>query len=753
MKKSIIFVGVVILFLSTYKYHLGKIPVINMYTHQYFNKYKLSLAGTSTPLFAKALILFGAEINPISSSRRIRQSYSPLFSQIKAYNDCFFHPYNRTKETLSKCIDNHLEIIDILLANGADVKGALFQSRYVPILKSLLRAGANIEERDSSGITPLFYHTKYMYKYNTQNRNDVDTDAFNFLISKGANIQVKDNQEQTLLHVAKYSEAISYLITKGLDINAKDKFGNTPIFYRAKELDELKPVKTLVENGADINIKNSKGQTPLEYILASKRYPNKINKNAAYLLKKGAKINDEIYVNSLHIKKPTKLADTLWQVKIMNMYKDINSNDDYNIYEAIYKMNLQDFPNNFDRWKTLEYVINLDFIQTIITSYNKDIKHVQNSLGNSPLHYVVRYSEKLTDYFIEQGVDVNTLNKKGQPPLFFCENIAIAKKLINQGADIHIKDNQQKSALDYVQNPELLNYLVAKGLSAKEKDINKQSPLINYVKKNSSFYIRTTSDGLKYDKHYKSIKVFLDSGANINEKLPYADETILFLVNDTKLLDKLIEDGINIEAKNKMGQTALFKLLRFPRVKVGKRLIEKGANVMALDKEKNTLLHFVFDDKLATIIIDKGVDVNSKNKLGDTPLHTLVRQDLTFSRESKVKTFEVFIKKGADVNSQNNKGQTPLMFAIKRYNRFYIKKLIEAGADVKLKDKQGNTILHYAAQSARNEDDIKYILKIGSDIDINTQNKIGQTMLDKTYRQDVKNYLIDKGAKFGKYRY
>ena len=756
MKKSIIFLSVVMLFLSTFKYHLGQIPIVNMYAHHYvyqhFDEQKFDLAYTSSPHLAQVLILFGAEINPSVSTQRFKRSRSPLSSQIEAYNNCFFHPNNRDTETLLECKNNHLEIIEILLANGADTQSALFKTRHVPILKSLLNAGADIEEKDSNSITPLFYQTNYMHKYNSHDRNDLDMGAFNFLISQGADIHVKNKQDQTLLHVAKYPQTISSLINHGLDINAKDKFGKTPIFYRAADYNQPKPLKTLVERGADLNIKSNKGETLLESILQSKHYPNSLNQNAEYLFKKSAAINDEIYVNALNIKKPTKLPDTSWQEKMMGMYKAVNPNDEYNIHEAIYKMNFRDFPNDFDRWKTMKYLVNLDFIQKVITSYDKNISHVQNRLGYSPLHYVVRYSNKLTDYFIEQGVDVNTLNKKGQPALFFCENITIAKKLIAQGADIYLKDNEQKSALDYIQNPELLSYLMTKGLNVKEKDTNQQSALINYVKKTSSS-IRTASDGLKFDKHYKTIKVFLDSGANINETLPYTDETILFLVNDTKLLDKLIRDGINIEAKNKMGQTALFKLVRFPRVKIGERLIEKGANVMALDKDYNSLLHFVFDDKLAAIIIDKGVSINSKNKSGDTPLHTLVRQNLTFSAESKRKTFEVFLKKGANINSQNNKGQTPLMIAIERHNKFYISKLLEADAKIGSKDKQGNTILHYAAQSTRNKDFIKYILGIGSDIDINTQNKTGQTMLDRVYNQDVKNYLIDKGAKFGKSRY
>ncbi len=469
MKKFSIFMAIAILFLSTFKYHLGKIPLVNMYANhyvfQYFDKKyyqdKLNLRKTSDPLVAKVLILFGEDVNPEPSQRGRRDS-SPLGAHIKAYNDCPLFRTNRDIEEISECEENNLEIIRILLDNGADFKNAQFQTRHVPILKLLLEFGANMEEKNYEGATALFYQTKNMYKHSNYHRKDLDKSAFEFLISQGANIHTKNKKKQTLMHVSKHSEIIESLVDKGLDINAKDKFGNTPIFYRAKDLTKPKPLKILVENRAVIDIKNHKNQTPLEYILQSKRYPNKINKNALYLLKKGAHVNDEIYVNALHIKKPKKLPDESWTEKMLIEYADINKNDEFGIPAVTHKMGLYKFSLDFDIWKSMEYLVNFDFATKVITSYDKNISKAQNSLGNTPLHYVVRYSVELTDYFIGQGVDVNSLNNKGQTALFFADNVAIAEKLIDKGADIYIKDHKGKNALDYIQNPKLLNYLIVR---------------------------------------------------------------------------------------------------------------------------------------------------------------------------------------------------------------------------------------------------------------------------------------------------
>ncbi len=747
MKKGILFTIVIIaLLLSTFKYHLGKIPAVNAYIYYNISPHlkKLDLTSTSSPLVARVLIFFGAELNPSPTCKKYTKPSSPLMAQISAYNDCFryFDVYEKSKNF--KCQSDHLKIIEILLDNNADIKGALFESDHISVLELLLKYGADIEEKKHNGITPLFYRTKFMHKDAI-----FDYSTFKFLVSKGADIHVQDNQKQTLLHVAKNSEVIEFLLKNGLDVNAQDKFGNTPIFYASENQRELKPLMTLVENGANVNIKNNEGATALEYTLKNNYRPNRDNTRGTYLLENGAIINDEIYVNSLFIDKPKKLPSEELQKELLLAYSNINKNGEYDIATTMSKMDLTNFPYDVDRWKTMEYLLNLDFAKKVIATYDKDISKIHNRSQNTPLHYVVRYSTDLTDYFIKRGADVNSLNNQGQTPLFFAESIDIAKKLINHGADIYIKDKEGKSALDYIKNPELLNYLLSKGTNAKQLDNKQRSPLINYIHNNTSSGFRTADHGLKYDKHYATIKVFLDNGADINERIPDVNETMLFYVNDTKLADQLIADGIDIEAKNKMGQTALFKFLRFPVVDMGKELIRKGADTSAVDNGKNTLLHFVFDDQLAQMLINRGVDINSKNSLGDTPLHKLVQKDTTFSMESKYKTFKLFVKKGADVNSQNDKGETPLMIAILAGNKFYIEGLLKAGADATLKDNNGNTVLYYAARGAQNKDYMEYILDKNFDIDINSKNKKSQTILDYSYNQSVKNYLIEKGAKFG----
>lgn len=108
-------------------------------------------------------------------------------------------------------------------------------------------------------------------------------------------------------------------------------------------------------------------------------------------------------------------------------------------------------------------------------------------------------------------------------------------------------------------------------------------------------------------------------------------------------------------------------------------LIHFGANVNA-QGVKGTALHEAIysqcDDKkeLIELLIDKGADVNIKNKSEHTPLHVAIRENMP----GIVKDL---VKKGADINAQTSKGCTPLHDAIFCRNKEIVKYLVATGAD------------------------------------------------------------------------
>ena len=90
-----------------------------------------------------------------------------------------------------------------------------------------------------------------------------------------------------------------------------------------------------------------------------------------------------------------------------------------------------------------------------------------------------------------------------------------------------------------------------------------------------------------------------------------------------------------------------------------KILLNQGVDVNAKNKYNATPLHYaVRENAQETVkaLLNKGADVNAKNVYGDTPLHDAAWNN---TREA----VEVLLNQGAHVNAKNKDGETPLHFA------------------------------------------------------------------------------------------
>lgn len=141
---------------------------------------------------------------------------------------------------------------------------------------------------------------------------------------------------------------------------------------------------------------------------------------------------------------------------------------------------------------------------------------------------------------------------------------------------------------------------------------------------------------------------------------------------------EFINGGVDINAKNKHGRTAL--MMATLSKSVTKLLIKHGSNVHAQDNDGNTAL------TLATIfhmigvvekLIKNGSNVNHENNLGETPLW------IAMSRGHFI-IAKILIDNGADVNVANFEGQTMLMEATKSNNIWAIEQLFNYSKNIRL---------------------------------------------------------------------
>ena len=155
------------------------------------------------------------------------------------------------------------------------------------------------------------------------------------------------------------------------------------------------------------------------------------------------------------------------------------------------------------------------------------------------------------------------------------------------------------------------------------------------------------------------VKFLLDNGANIHAK-DTEELSILHKASESdneELVHLLLSKGVSVNDKDQFGYTAAHIAAYYGNVKVLKLLISKGANPLERDFQYGTLLHHASKGDhyklLKYLLKHHSIDVNSKDKNEDTPLHIA---SLVGSRNCT----KVLLSKGADPLLGNSDNLTPL---------------------------------------------------------------------------------------------
>jgi len=142
----------------------------------------------------------------------------------------------------------------------------------------------------------------------------------------------------------------------------------------------------------------------------------------------------------------------------------------------------------------------------------------------------------------------------------------------------------------------------------------------------------------------------------------------------------------------------------------------------ARDDEGDTCLHIAAREDntdLLELLVKKGVDIDSKGRLGSTPLGTSLAHN-------KPKAAEWLLAKGADVRIGDSNGKTPLLHASTWGHTKIITTLLQKGADLTVVDTAGDQPIHSAARNGRKEA-VELLLAKGAEV--NARGCSGETPL------------------------
>jgi len=170
-------------------------------------------------------------------------------------------------------------------------------------------------------------------------------------------------------------------------------------------------------------------------------------------------------------------------------------------------------------------------------------------------------------------------------------------------------------------------------------------------------------------------------------------------------------------------------------------LINKGADVNAKNRRRSTPLHWaIHDEAKVRLLLSKGAEVNTRQAQGRTPLF------LAAMLGDSVPTMRLLFARGADPNLASANGQTPLMMAAARGNIEGTRLLIERGAQVNASDGAGETAL-MAACTSGNAGAVRLLIENGADVKV--KSKRNETALGFAATSGVQatvELLLSKGA-------
>jgi ankyrin repeat protein/L-ascorbate metabolism protein UlaG (beta-lactamase superfamily) len=164
----------------------------------------------------------------------------------------------------------HKDVVDRLIAKGVDIRATCRDGRtllhsaavggLIDVMERLLEAGFPVDDLDRYGRTPLL-------KAAAAGQDA----AAEFLLSRGANVMARDYYRQTPLHEAAFSgnlRLLDVLVNHGAEVDAINEEGSTPLLY-VSQAGRADVIDWLLDHGAKLDVRNKVNETPLTFPLGN----------------------------------------------------------------------------------------------------------------------------------------------------------------------------------------------------------------------------------------------------------------------------------------------------------------------------------------------------------------------------------------------------------------------------------------------------------------------------------------------------
>eukprot|EP00931_Biecheleriopsis_adriatica_P101932 TRINITY_DN76980_c0_g1_i1.p1 TRINITY_DN76980_c0_g1~~TRINITY_DN76980_c0_g1_i1.p1 ORF type:complete len:327 (-),score=81.78 TRINITY_DN76980_c0_g1_i1:102-1061(-) len=259
----------------------------------------------------------------------------------------------------------------------------------------------------------------------------------------------------------------------------------------------------------------------------------------------------------------------------------------------------------------------------------------------------------------ELGGDVNIADELGMTPLIrsiICRKSSLAQALIERRADIMKPENEGDNPLMFaisLGQDEALKTILAASADADVPNRIGQTPLMKAVNA---------------------------------ENLPVVQ----------RLLEWKVNVNATTEGKLRFGKTALLVAAEKNNVDIAEELVKAGADALTQDERGHTPLFpaaFRCNTAMLELLLKARADAAAKGKFGNTAL-TMALDSFSFKAEA----MKLLLDSGSPVDTQDPHGDTALIKAVEEGRDDAAKLLVEAKADLTLKNKEGKSALDVARE-------------------------------------------------------
>lgn len=331
--------------------------------------------------------------------------------------------------------------------------------------------------------------------------------------------------------------------------------------------------------------------------------------------------------------------------------------------------------------------------------------------------------QKLIALLLGNGCDVNAKSTLGDTPLHCAAslgNVAVLKQLIDQGAKIEEEDENGCTPLHYAAmfgQADAIEALIKHGANVQAKNNKNANPLhlaVKFKNKNSEKIAKSLIDhGVKLDERDANDETVLDIARRKDQGLAdslkshadlYNDFFNAITKGDTSKVKDILQNNHSLihaiggnlkQGKYDIANTSPLHLAAIcGQAEIVDLILNAGLEVNAQDQFGNTALTyaaFFGHPKVFEKLIARNASPTIKTKANVSVLHSAA------AYKGNDTIIEYLIKNGCNINEKSENGLTPLHWACSSGNLAAAKKLIELGADVRIKDDFGRLPINRAA--------------------------------------------------------